>query len=128
MFRECSFIKTDGVKCHSPAMRGAWLCFFHARPRRRGFVAGGSVDRPFDLPNLNEPGMTPVALQEILSGLAAGRISSQRAGVLLYGLQLAAQNPPRVAVRPAPPPARPEDRRQSASPVRGPRSTVYDGR
>lgn len=62
MFRECAFIKTDGIKCHSPAMRESWLCFYHARRRRRGSVAGSNLDLPFDLPNLNEPGMVPVAL------------------------------------------------------------------
>ena len=28
-FRECSFVKANGARCASPALRGQSLCFFH---------------------------------------------------------------------------------------------------
>jgi hypothetical protein len=91
MFRECTHIKTNGIKCHSPAMRGTSLCFYHARARRRAPASKTSKDLPFDLPDLIEPGMIEIAIHEVLSALASGRISPRRAGVLLHGLQLADQ-------------------------------------
>jgi hypothetical protein len=89
MFRECTHIKTNGIKCHSPAMRGTTLCFYHARARRRASASKIPKDLPFDLPDLIEPGMIEIALHEVLNALASGRISPRRAGVLLHGLQLA---------------------------------------
>jgi hypothetical protein len=40
MVKECRFIRANGLKCQSPALRGAHFCYFRARtrvivPRRR---------------------------------------------------------------------------------------------
>ena len=89
MYRECRFIKANGLKCQSPALRGAQFCYLHARtrvvvPRRRCFA-----DRPLELPQLENADAIHAALGEILNALASSGISPKRAGTLLYGLQLA---------------------------------------
>jgi hypothetical protein len=89
MFRECTHIKTNGIKCHSPAMRGTSLCFYHARSRHRTPSSKVSNDLSFDLPDLTEPGMTLIAINEVIHALAAKQISGRRAGALLYGIQMA---------------------------------------
>lgn len=33
-FRECAFVKANGARCASPALRGEMLCFFHHPPAR----------------------------------------------------------------------------------------------
>jgi len=89
MFNECTHLKADGTKCHSPAMRGTSRCFYHTRIRRRVSASNRPKDEPFGLPDITEPGMLLIALNEILQAIAAGRISARRAGALLYGIQMA---------------------------------------
>jgi hypothetical protein len=38
MYEECRFIKSNGLKCQSPAMRGCLFCYFHAQ--LHGFCYG----------------------------------------------------------------------------------------
>ncbi len=33
MYKECRFVKPNGLKCGSPALRGSPFCYFHARNR-----------------------------------------------------------------------------------------------
>ena len=45
MFKECRFIKANGLKCQSPALRGSPFCYFHSRtrvvvPRHPGRLSG----------------------------------------------------------------------------------------
>jgi hypothetical protein len=90
---ECRFIKANGLKCQSPAMRGSRFCYFHGRarilsPRPR------SRDQALKLPRLVNSASISVALNEILQALASGSIDTKRAGNLLYALQMAQQNLP----------------------------------
>lgn len=89
MYKECRFIKANGLKCQSPALRGAQFCYFHARtrvvvPRRRCFA-----EKPFELTPPKNVEAFRAALSQILNALASSSISPKRAGTLLYGLQLA---------------------------------------
>ena len=110
MYKECRFIKANGLKCQSPALRGAQFCYLHARtrvvvPRRRCFA-----DRPLELPQLENADAIHAALGEILNALASSGISPKRAGTLLNGLQLAQksiENRPVNATAPAPRPKSP---------------------
>jgi hypothetical protein len=92
MFAECRFIKGNGLKCQSPAMRGSPFCYFHARtrvvPRRRL----RPKDEPVDLPVLTDPSGILAMINQILQGVASNTMSPRRAGSLLYALQMARQN------------------------------------
>ncbi len=104
MVNECRFIKTNGLKCGSPALRGSQFCYFHGRrriylsprPRRQ------PREEPINLPVLRDPSDMLATINELLDGLASNRISPKRAGSILYALQLARQNfeSPAVGQRP----------------------------
>ena|SRR5579862_5633914 len=90
IFKECRHIKTNGLKCKSPAMRGSAYCYFHARrfqPYRRG---AHSVETRIEVPELLEGKGLAHAISQVLQALGNSRISPRRAAVLLYGLQMAA--------------------------------------
>ena len=93
VFKDCRFIKANGLKCKSPAMRGSPFCYFHARtrvvvPRR----PRGPKEEPVNLPVLSDGSGVLAVLNEILQALASNRISPKRAGSLLYALQMARPN------------------------------------
>jgi len=65
-------------------MRGSSFCYFHARNQR---PAGQREDR-IEMPALLDSKGTQVVVHRTLEALAAGRISTRRAAVLLYGIQI----------------------------------------
>ncbi len=92
--RICNFPKADGLPCGSPALHGKRLCYFHHRDQqRRQYVA--AVLRRADvlgprLPRMKSLDDIQVALSEVMNAIAAQRISTQRAGRILFDLQQAA--------------------------------------
>ena len=93
MFKECRFIKANGLKCGSPALRGSPFCYFHARtrvvvPRRRR----RPNEEPVNLPALSDPSGVLAVLNQVLQQVASNNMSPRRAGSLLYALQLAQKN------------------------------------
>jgi hypothetical protein len=86
---ECRHIKTNGYKCHSPALSGKAWCYFHFKfhchgnPNqvRAATVAIKSVD---DLRGIQ------LAVNRILASFQSPYVDTKRAGVFLYGLNLAA--------------------------------------
>jgi len=89
MLKECRYIKTNGLKCQSPAMRDSQFCYFHGR--RRIYVSSrpASTNQKLKLPPLNDSASIRAALGKVIRALAAGRIDAKRAGNLLYALQMA---------------------------------------
>ncbi len=122
MYAECRHVKTNGAKCHAPALRKSHWCYFHDRLHRRQSHPGGRPPRPaaslallapgtatldyghipvapaagadpsFRLPALEDCGSIQFALNDVLQALAANQLDPKRAGLLLYGLQIASQN------------------------------------
>jgi hypothetical protein len=89
----CHHIFTDAHRCGSPALRGERFCYFHhptrlpvqdtyARRSRRGF----------DIATPTDPAALQQALHQVIRRLAANKLDVHRAGLLLYSLQIAAQN------------------------------------
>ena len=100
MYQECRFIKSNGLKCQSPAMRGSQFCYFHGRtriyvPRPR------SREKALELPPLQNQASIHAALNQVLQAIASGDLDSKRAGNLLYALQMAQQT---VYAAPSSPP------------------------
>ena len=89
MFRfiECRHIMTTGRKCRAAALRGKPFCFHHAKlhfrnsSTRRPSTAQVRLD---DLRGLRK------AVAMALEALSSPLVDTRRAGLLLYGLHLAA--------------------------------------
>jgi len=92
MYKECRFVKPNGLKCGSPALRGSPFCYFHARNRvyvPRRLQTGEKI---FELPPIVTTAGIHQALSAIIQALACGEIDPERGGKLLYALQLAQKN------------------------------------
>lgn len=104
MFKECRFVKPNGLKCGSPALRGSPFCYFHARTRVYVPRRTGTGEKVFEVPPLVTTAGIHQALDAIFQALACGNIDSKRAGSLLYALQIAQKNletTPSLAQNPA---------------------------
>jgi hypothetical protein len=79
---QCRHIFTDGHRCGSPCLRGEDLCYYHHTTRKP--IADPQQRRgrrsTFDLP--------------LPERIASNDIDCRRAGLLLYGLQIASLNLP----------------------------------
>ena len=99
MFQECRHIMPSGLHCKSPAMRGSAFCYFHARaqrPSRPGRPREARIEIP---PVLDQKGIA-MASNQVMQALASGHISSRRAAVLLYGMNIVSTLPPSGAASP----------------------------
>ena len=99
-FIECRHIMTTGRKCRAAAVRGKPFCFHHARlhfrnssPRKSGKLASLKLD---DASGLH------AAVAEALKALSSPLTDIRSAGVLLYGLHLAAHLSKRTSMPPPP--------------------------
>jgi len=86
-FIECRHILPTGRKCHAAALRGKPFCFHHAKLHFRNSstlkprTTRASVE---DLRGLRK------AVAKALEALSSPLVDTRRAGLLLYGLHLAA--------------------------------------
>ena len=85
---ECVHIKTDGIRCGSPALRGGYRCYHHAAPSR---LRARRATR-FTVPEITDPVSLQAALSLIIGALANGELEARRASALLYAVQLAHAN------------------------------------
>jgi hypothetical protein len=99
MYNLCRHVMPSGKRCDSPALRNRPCCYFHSNLRRSAAPKGRYDDWSIKIPPLEDSRAVQIALTEVLSALAAARIDPQRARLLLYGLQIAAQ----VTARPSQP-------------------------
>jgi hypothetical protein len=96
---QCRHIFTEGRRCASPCLRGEELCYYHhttrkpvANPRQRR-RRHSTFHLP--LPDPNDRSGIQIAIGEVLQRIAANDIDPRRAGLLLYGLQIASLNLPK---------------------------------
>jgi hypothetical protein len=96
----CRHIKTNGLTCKSPALRGELRCFYHRgqmlRHSRFNSFSNppGLVKRGEHMPliPIDDHDSVQLALSMVINGLAIGHLEPTRAKALLYGLQIAANN------------------------------------
>jgi len=106
---QCRHIFTDGRRCDSPAIRGPEgadsFCYYHHNSRRPIQDAPTRRRRQsrFALPNPEDRSAIQQALGQVLQKIASNDIDPRRAGLLLYGLQIASLN--LLKSRPDEPPA-----------------------
>lgn len=92
MYQECRHIMPSGVRCHSPALRGMHYCYFHTRLHRLASAQGGGKEEPLNLHVLEDRSAIQLALSQVLNALGSSKLDPRRAGLFLYGLQIASQN------------------------------------
>jgi hypothetical protein len=104
----CRHIKTNGLRCKSPAVTETVYCYFHTRLHRhhaafrpqgeaaRYVIAGQHVQ----LLALEDRESVQTALSVVINALALGQLETRRATALLYGLQLAAINGSKLNTQP----------------------------
>ena len=88
MFRECRHIKATGSKCAAPALKGMPYCYFHHHLHHAIHEQKPSSDASFDLPPLEDRASVQIALSQIVRALAVGGMDPQRAGRMIYALQV----------------------------------------
>ncbi len=91
MFKECRHIRASGIKCHSPAIRDSAFCYYHTSLRRSNGPKSKFDDLSLKFPALEDSSAIQIALSQVLGRLASSDLEPRRAGLLLYGLQIAAQ-------------------------------------
>src|SRR5580658_1828558 len=99
---QCRHIRTTGRRCGSPALRGEHRCYFHHsnhRPEARREAEAIAVGYPIQLPVLHfdsfeDRPSVQLCLLEVMNRIANDSLSPKKAGMLLYGLQIAANNLP----------------------------------
>lgn len=93
----CRHIFVDGRQCGSRALRGQNFCYYHyahrtpvlANERRPQPRSGFDLTR---LDGLDNHTAIQLSLSEVLGRIANNTIDTRRAGLLLYGLQIAGHN------------------------------------
>jgi hypothetical protein len=88
----CRHVHAAGHQCGSPALRNEEFCYFHHTTRRPRPAAGKlrhlDTREPFELPVVEDlPSALSVAAQ-ILCRIASNDLDPERAGKLLYNLQI----------------------------------------
>lgn len=98
-FRECCHVMSDGMKCKSPALKRQSYCYFHHRynqRQRRRIQLGGPVgtnqNTGIEMPLVESWETIQIGIQEVVEAIVDDRISTKRAGLMLYALQLASTN------------------------------------
>jgi hypothetical protein len=94
---QCRHIFTDGRRCASPCLRHEEFCYYHhttrkpvVEPRQRR-----SRRSTFNLPLPEDRSAIQSSIGQVLQRIASNDIDPRRAGLLLYGLQIAALNLPK---------------------------------
>ena len=101
---QCRHVFTDGRRCASPSLRNEEFCYFHHTSRR---PVGNLHTRrrrssTFTIPNPEDRSAIQLTIGEVLRRIAGNDIDPRRAGLLLYGCQIASLNLPRTDT-PGPP-------------------------
>ncbi|HTD96214.1 MAG TPA: hypothetical protein VK627_04775 [Edaphobacter sp.] len=94
---QCRHIFTDGHRCGSPCLRGEELCFYHHTTRKPAQHPRTRRCRrsAFEIPLPEDQSAIQHSIGEVLQRIAANDIDPRRAGLLLYGLQIASLNLPK---------------------------------
>ncbi len=94
---QCRHIFTSGHRCASPCLRGEAFCYYHHTTRKpiSNPKARHSRQSTFHLPLPEDRSDVQHSIGEVLQRIAANDIDPRRAGLLLYGLQIASLNLPK---------------------------------
>jgi hypothetical protein len=99
---QCRHILSSGHRCQSPCLRLEEFCYHHHTTRKpvKHLRDRRRRANTFTLPRLEDATSIQLAISEVLERVAANQIDPRRAGLLLYGLQIARANLPKDKRRP----------------------------
>lgn len=83
---QCHHVRTNGIRCGSPAMRGRNLCFFHTR------VTAKPIARPTGMPSLEDGNAIQLGIAEVIRRVLTYDIDYKAAYCLLQAYKLALFN------------------------------------
>lgn len=114
--RRCRHIFGDGRRYGSPSLRNEDFCYYHHTTRRSATNPQTRKARraSLDLRIPEDRAAIQLSTGLILERLASNDLDPRRAGLLLYGLQIASSNLPPAAPRPRTPSPRAAHRRWSS--------------
>ena len=92
---QCRHIFTDGHRCGSPSLRGEPFCYYHHTTRKPAPRKSLGSSASFDLPLPEDRSAIQASIGIILQKIASNDLDPKRAGLLLYGLQIASLNLPK---------------------------------
>ena len=96
---QCRHIFTDGHRCQSPALRQENFCYYHHTTRKpvpkQELANRRSKRSTLEVPMPEDRSAIQHTIGQVLQLLAANQLDAKRAGLLLYGLQIAIQNLPK---------------------------------
>ncbi len=92
---QCRHIFNDGHRCGSICLRGEPFCYYHHTTRKPAPRQSFGRKASFDLPLPEDRSAIQASLGIILQKIASNDLDSRRAGLLLYGLQIASLNLPK---------------------------------
>ena len=92
---QCRHIFTDGHRCGSICLRGEPFCYYHHTTRKPAPRQTLGSRASFDLPLPEDRSAIQASIGIILQKIASNDLDSKRAGLLLYGLQIASLNLPK---------------------------------
>lgn len=88
MFAACRHIKSDGIRCQSPAMRQSDFCYFHVKLHTS---ARGAERRKLKFSAIEDTAGVSIAVSQTLNALIGKRIDAKQAWLALYGIQIMAR-------------------------------------
>jgi hypothetical protein len=92
---QCRHIFTDGHRCGSICLRGEPFCYYHHTTRKLAPRKTFGSHASFDLPLPEDRSAIQASIGIILQRIASNDLDPKRAGLLLYGLQIASLNLPK---------------------------------
>ena len=92
---QCRHIFTDGHRCGSICLRGEPFCYYHHTTRKPAPRKTLGSHASFDLPLPEDRHAIQASIGIILQRIASNDLDPKRAGLLLYGLQIASLNLPK---------------------------------
>ncbi len=103
----CQHLKVNGTQCGSPALRRNRFCYFHKLHHDENLQITGDRakgDRrrkaSITLPVLEDADAVQVSLMQVMRLIITGQIDAKSAGLLLFALQTASSNLPRLRLEP----------------------------
>ncbi len=96
---QCRHVFTDGHRCQSPALRQENFCYYHHTTRKpvpkQELAKRKSRRATLHIPLPEDRSAIQHSIGQVLQLLGSNELDTKRAGLLLYGLQIASQNLPK---------------------------------
>jgi hypothetical protein len=88
MFMACRHIKTNGLRCESPALKGRHFCYYHSKTHT---VDADVRFGPLQLPPPEDPAAIQLSVARINDAILTGRLDLNKAASLFTGLRIASR-------------------------------------